>query len=84
MQQQVTSIVQEQVIAIVEKQLSRIQLSTRSPSYADAARTLLGSHPSNLRTLSNQTTPSTLTDTLYCTVDVSNVEERGAGLMQAK
>lgn len=74
-QQQVTTIVQEQVTAILEKQLSSVQLSSPNPSYADVARTPPGSHPSNLRTLSNQTTPSTLTDTLYCTVDVSNVEE---------
>jgi len=74
-QQQVTSIVQERVTAIVEKQLSSIQQSSPNPSYADVARTPPGSHPSNLRTVSNQTTPSTFTDTLYCTVDVSNVEE---------
>jgi hypothetical protein len=74
-QQQVTSIVQEQVTAIVEKQLSSIQHSSPNPSYADVARTPPGSHPSNLRTISDQTTPSTFTDTLYCTVDVSNVEE---------
>jgi hypothetical protein len=74
-QQQVTTIVQEQVTTILEKQLSSIQMSSPNPSYADVARTPPGSHPSNLRTLSNQTTPSTLTDTLYCTVDVSNVEE---------
>jgi hypothetical protein len=74
-QQRVTSIVQEQVTAILEKQLSSVQLASPNSSYADVARTLPGSHPSNLRTLSNQTTPSTLTDILYCTVDVSNVEE---------
>ncbi|KAI7722987.1 hypothetical protein KC353_g41 [Hortaea werneckii] len=89
----VTTIVQQQVTAIVEKQLSSIQPSSTqasrpNPSYADLARTPPGSHPSNLRTLSNQTTPSTLTDTLYCTVDVSNVEEekrrRGTGRMRAQ
>lgn len=87
-QQQVTSIVQEQVTAIVEKQLSSIQPSSNqasspNPSYADVARTPPGSHPSNLRTLSNQTTPSTLTDTLYCTVDVSDVEEEERGRANA-
>ena len=71
-QQQVTSIVQEQVTAILEKQLSSFQMSSPNPSYADVARTPPGSHPSNLRTISDQTTPSTLTDTLYCAVDVSN------------
>lgn len=74
-QQQVTSIVQEQVTAILEKQLSSIQHSSPNPSYADVARTPPDSRPSNLRTISNQTTPSTFTDTLYCTVDVSNLEE---------
>jgi len=74
-QEKVTSIVQEQVTAIVEKQLSSVQHSSPNPSYADVARTPPGSRPSNLRTVSNQTTPSTFTDTLYCTVDVSNVEE---------
>lgn len=74
-QEKVTSIVQEQVTAIVEKKLSSIQQSSPNPSYADIARTPPGSRPSNLRTISNQTTPSTFTDTLYCTVDVSNVEE---------
>ena len=74
-QQQVTTIVQEQVIAILEKQLSSIQLLSPNPSYADIAYTLLGSCPSNLRTISNQTIPSTLIDILYYTVDVANVEE---------
>lgn len=74
-QEKVTSIVQEQVTAIVEKQLSSIQQSSPNPSYADVARTPPGSRPSNLRTVSDQTTPSTFTDTLYCTVDVSNVGE---------
>jgi len=74
-QQQVTSIVKEQVTTILEKQLSSAQHSSPNPSYADVARTPPGSHPSNLRTVSNQTTPSTFTDTLCCTVDVSNVEE---------
>jgi len=74
-QEKVTSIVQEQVTAIIEKKLSSIQQSSLNPSYADIARTPPGSHLSNSRTICNQTTPSTFTDTLYCTVDVSNVEE---------
>jgi len=74
-QQQVTSIVQEQVTTILEKQLSSGQHSSPNPLYADVARTPPGSRPSNLRTISNRTTPSTFTDTLYCTVDVTNVEE---------
>jgi hypothetical protein len=54
-----------------------------NPSYADVARNPPGSYPSNLRTLFNQTTPSTLTDTLYCIVDVSNVEEADRALETA-
>ena len=77
MQETVTSIVQEQVTAIVEKQLSSVQHSSSNLSCADIARTPPGSRPSNLRTFSNQTTLLTFTDTLYCTVDVSNVEEAG-------
>ena len=42
--------------------------------YADVARTPPSSHPSNLRTISNWTTLSMFTDTLYYTVDVTNVE----------
>ena len=78
-QQQVTSIVQEQVTAIVETQLSSTQQSSPNPSYADVARTPPGSHPSNFRTVSNQTTPSTLTDMLYCTVDVTKCGRGGEG-----
>lgn len=74
-QEKVTGIVKEQVTAIVQKQLASIQQSSPNLSYADVARTPPGSRPSNLRTISNQTIPSTFTDTLYCTVDVSNVEE---------
>jgi hypothetical protein len=36
-----------------------------------------------LRTLSDQTTLLTLTDTLYCTVDVSNVKEAKRGMANA-
>jgi len=75
MQEKVTSIIQERVTAIVEKQLSSVQHPSPNPLYADIARTLPRSCPSNLRTVSNQTTLSTFTDTLYCTVDMSNVEE---------
>lgn len=47
-----------------------------SPSYADIARTLQLSHPSNIRTLSTlNTTPTTFTDTLYCTIDTSKIAE---------
>ncbi|KAI1828919.1 transcriptional regulator family: Zinc finger, CCHC-type [Penicillium roqueforti] len=49
---------------------------TSSPSYADVARTPPLSHPSNIRTLStSNTTPTTFTDTLYCTIDISKLTE---------
>lgn len=75
MQEKVTSIVQEQVTTILEKQSSSVQHSSPKPSYAAVARTPPGSRPSNLGTVSNQITPSTFTDTLQCTVGVSNVEK---------
>jgi hypothetical protein len=75
-QEEVKSIIQEQVTAIVQQQLASVQMSASpNPSYADVARTPPGSQPSNLQTLSMNTTPSSVTDTLYCTVDTSTVEE---------
>ncbi|CEJ61869.1 Putative Remark: Mars [Penicillium brasilianum] len=45
-----------------------------SPSYADVARTPPMSYPSNIRTLSSaNTTPTSFTDTLYCTIDTSKM-----------
>ncbi|KAF5253335.1 hypothetical protein FANTH_1769 [Fusarium anthophilum] len=50
------------------------------PSYADVARTPPTSQPSNVRTLSSmRTTPSSFTDTLFCTIDTSRVSEEGRG-----
>lgn len=47
-----------------------------SPSYTDVARTPPLSHLSNIRTLStSNTTPTTFTDTLYCTIDTSKMAE---------
>ena len=49
---------------------------TSSPSYADVARTPPTSYPSNIRTLSTLgTTPTTFTETLYCTIDTSKMTE---------
>jgi hypothetical protein len=49
---------------------------TSSPSYADVARTPPSSYPSNIRTLSTlNTTPTTFTDTLYCTIDTSKIAD---------
>jgi hypothetical protein len=61
----------------IRTQLSNIQPpSSPSPSYAEVARTSPGSLTSNVQTLSSlRTTPSTMTDTLYCTVDTSGVGE---------
>ncbi|KAI3059587.1 hypothetical protein CBS147353_10525 [Aspergillus niger] len=49
---------------------------SRSPSYADVARTPPTSQPSNIRTLPSwNTTPTTFTDTLYCTIDTSKMAD---------
>ena len=45
------------------------------PSYADIARTPPTSQPSNIRSFSSNPTTSGATDLLYCTVDVSRVDE---------
>lgn len=50
--------------------------SSPRASYADVARTPPDSQPSNIQSLpSANTTSSNLTDTLYCTVDISRVDE---------
>ena len=61
----------------IENQLSNIQPPpSASPSYAEVARTPPSSRPSNVRTLTSRgTIPSAMTDTLYCTIDTSRVEE---------
>ncbi|KAJ5100882.1 hypothetical protein N7456_006934 [Penicillium angulare] len=51
---------------------------TSSPSFADVARTPPTSYPSNIRTLSAlNPTPTTFTETLYCTIDTSKMAESG-------
>ena len=67
----------EEIVAAISTQLASIQIpSTASPSYAAIARTPPASQPSNLASLSVLSrTPSNMTDTLYCTVDTSWVEE---------
>jgi hypothetical protein len=58
--------------------------SSPSPSYADVARTPPTSQPSNFRTLSSMyTTPSTLTNTLYCTIDTSRMEQEAGDQISA-
>lgn len=68
----------------IETQLSNIQPSPgASPSYAEIARTPPSSRPSNIRTLTSMgTTPSTMTDTLYCTIDTSRVGEEERSKVQ--
>jgi peptidoglycan hydrolase-like protein with peptidoglycan-binding domain len=79
-QQQVTVIVREQVATAIQQQLANIAVpSTGERSYADVARTPPDSQPSNLRSLSMNSTPSTWTDTLYCTLDTSQAEEGEKG-----
>lgn len=57
---------------------------TSSPSYADVARTPPSSYPSNIRTISaSNTTPTTFTDTLYCTIDTSRMADNGNNLRSA-
>lgn len=51
--------------------------SSPQASYADIARTPPLSQPTNIRSLSSMhTTPSSFTDTLYCTIDTARVEEQ--------
>jgi hypothetical protein len=51
-----------------------------SPSYAAAARTPPASYPSNLTSgTSRSLSPSTATDTLFCTIDLTRVNEEDAG-----
>jgi hypothetical protein len=60
----------------IQTQLSSIQTPSPSPSYAEVARTPPNSWPSNLRTLTSMaTTPSRMTDTLYCTIDTLRVRQ---------
>jgi hypothetical protein len=68
----------------IETQLSNVQPSpSGSPSYAEIARTPPSSRPSNVRTLTSVgTTPSTMTDTLYCTIDTSRVGEEERSKVQ--
>ncbi|OWT42353.1 reverse transcriptase [Pochonia chlamydosporia 170] len=51
--------------------------SSPQATYAEIARTPPLSQPTNIRSLSSmQTTPSSFTDTLHCTIDVSRVTEQ--------
>jgi small-conductance mechanosensitive channel len=57
---------------------------TNNLSYADVARTPPTSQPSNIRTLSSfNTTPTTVTDTLYCMIDTSKMADNENDRMAA-
>jgi hypothetical protein len=66
-----------EVAEVIQTQWSNVQKSSVfSLSYADVARTPPSSQPSNVQTLtSTGTTPSMMTDTLYCTIDTSRMGE---------
>jgi hypothetical protein len=69
-------------LAAVQAQLASVRIPTSaSPSYAEIARTPPISQPSNLSSLAS-TTPSTMTDTIYCTVDTSRVREEDKDKIQ--
>ncbi len=72
--------------ATIETQSANIQVPSGtppSPSYAAIARTPPNSYPSNLQSLSaGSPSPSAITDTLYCTIDTSRVEEGGKSKTQ--
>lgn len=63
----------KQAVEQLEAITTRVAESPQ-PSYADVARSPPSSQPSNIRTLSTgNTTPSSFTDTFYCTIDTSRV-----------
>ncbi|PMD33650.1 hypothetical protein L207DRAFT_517696 [Hyaloscypha variabilis F] len=73
-----------EIIEKIETQLYNVQPSlSGSPSYAEIARTPPSSRPSNIRTLTSVgSTPLTMTDTLYCTIDTSRVREEERSKVQ--
>ena len=73
-----------EISAMIETQLSNVQVpASASPSYAAIARTPPTSQPSNLPSFSSRSlTPSTLTDTLYCTIDTSRMTEEDKSKVQ--
>jgi hypothetical protein len=70
-------VLKAEITATIQTQLSNVQVpASASPSYAAIARTPPTSQPSNLPSLSSRSlTPSTMTDTLYCTIDTSQMNE---------
>lgn len=66
-----------EVAELMQTQWSNIQKSSAiNISYADVARTPSSSQASNIQSLTSMgTTPSTMTDTLYCTIDPSRMRD---------
>lgn len=75
----------EQLDAVVRNTtLAASSQTSPRASYAEVARTPPSSQPSGLHTLSSpDMTPSVFTDTLFCTVDTSRVEESERGNVKA-
>lgn len=74
--------VKEQLHMMADTIASSVQTSPQ-PSYADVARSPPTSQPSNVHTLSSmRTTPSSLTDALFCTIDTSRVIQEDRGKVQ--
>ena len=75
-------VAKEQLEDIVALTNSR---SSPNPSYAEIARTPPGSAPNNVQTLlSGYTTPSNFTNTLYYTIDTSQVVNKASGNISAE
>ena len=61
---------------LIHDQLTSIRAPDPSPSYVEIARTPPNNWPSNAHTLTSMgTTPSRVTDTLYCTIDTPRVSD---------
>lgn len=73
-----------EVAAMIETQLANVQVPVNAaPSYATIARKPPISPPGNsLSSSPRSLTPSTLSDTLYCTIDTSRVTEENKGKAQ--
>ena len=69
--------VKAEMTAIIQSRLSHIRVPASAfPSCAAIAPTPPTSQPSNLPSFSSRSlTPSTMTDTVYCTIDTSRVNE---------
>lgn len=66
----------EQLDVMAKSVTANSAQTSPQPSYADVACTPPMSQPSNVRSLSSmRITPSSFTDTLYCTIDMSRVSK---------